>query len=69
MCPKQNNNTESFIKYKDENIEVRVEKTPTGAWRTWIKDLKTGIERRGYYVPGNPEDFDFDPEKESWILK
>ena len=69
MNPSQNNNTESFIKYKDQNKEVRVEKSKVGAWRTWIKDLKTGTERKGYYVPGNPEDFDFDPKKERWVFK
>ena len=57
------------IKYKHENIEVRVEKSEVGAWKTWIKDLKTGTERKGPYVPGHPDDFDFDPEKEIWVLR
>ena len=68
MYPRQNDQ-KSIIKFKDENLEVRVEKTKLGAWKCRIKDLKTGREKLGPYVPGNPQDFDFEPKTEKWVPK
>ena len=70
MNPVQNSHSDSFIvKYKDEKKEVTVKRTKVKCWETQIRDLETGLVRKGPYVPGNPEDFDFDPKTETWVSK
>lgn len=69
MCGDERDDEGSIVKYRDDNIEVRVKKVKLGCWKAWIKDLKTGIKRSGPYVPGDPKDFDFDPKRECWVFK
>lgn len=59
----------SITIHKDENIEVRVKRDITGIWKTWIKNLKTGVERMGPNCPGDPNCYNFNLATEVWSLK
>ena len=59
---------EVIVAYRNKDIEVRAKEIGFGCWETWIKDLKTGREKTGPYCPGNPDNFIFDPDEETWIF-
>jgi hypothetical protein len=37
--------------------------------QTIIKDRQTGIESVGSICPGDPKDFEYDPQADVWVAK
>lgn len=57
------------IIYQDASTEVRVEQSIVGLYQTIIKDRQTGIEHVGSICPGDPKDFEYDPQADVWVAK